>query len=66
MFKLLKNRISKKEEELKAIKIKLKSKNIQARCMALMKLQPLKNEIAELRTYLIKKMEKFKNKRIAS
>lgn len=66
MFKLLKNRISKKEEELKAIKTKLKSKNIQARCMALMKLQPLKNEIAELHTYLVKKMEKFKNKRIAS
>ena len=33
MFKLLKNRISKKEEELKALKTKLKSKNNQARCM---------------------------------
>jgi len=66
MSKLLKNRISKKEEELKAVKAKLKSKKIQARCMALMKLQPLKNEIAELHIYLAKKIQNFRNKRAAS
>ena len=63
MFRLLKNRISKKEEELKYIKSRLKQKNLKARCGALMRFQPLKIEIAELKSYLLKKILKFRKKR---
>jgi len=63
MFKRLQNRIAQKETELKVVKADLKKKGITGRCLALMKLHPLKIEIAELKVYLRKKIAVF-NKRL--